>query len=88
MKRMVAEIEATADAVRARLAEGIIPVAEMEDLNLSVSAEFAEVNRRVLYGMAALGRFFRDASGGVVGVADGCGAGAGREVHGGLAESA
>ena len=56
--RMAAEMAATADAVRERLAEGVIPVSELQGLTLSVSAEIAEVNRRVLYRSIAMARFF------------------------------
>ena len=55
--RTAAEVQAAADSARERLAEGKIPVSEMEDTMLAVTAEFAEVNRRRLYRSIAWARF-------------------------------
>ncbi len=55
--RTAAEVQAAADSARERLAEGKIPVSEMEDTMLAVTAEFAEVKRRRLYRSIAWARF-------------------------------
>ena len=55
--RTAAEVQAAADSAREKLAEGKIPVSEMEDTMLAVTAEFAEVKRRRLYRSIALARF-------------------------------